>query len=211
MSCGLPPPSLPPLHLSSRFMSSTATGEVSCLIRRLVACFSSSSSMFFFSFLNTFVHGRWFSVYSSCGAEQMDTGWHLRITPRNHDLLQSPCPSFFGAATSRWVCWDSTNCCSFVHTHTVPAKPPVSPTHGLSGAKEKEGTIQMYRGLQLNGMLPTLLVFKYGFIKDSLPDLGVQSVFVVVVIILQLFSLWTQFAQSESRHAVCCLSCLARH
>lgn len=90
MSCGLPPPflSLPP-HLSFRFMSSTATGEASCLITFLVAIFFPSS------FLNTFVHGRWFSVYSSCGAEQMDTGWHLRITPRNDDLLQSPCPSFF--------------------------------------------------------------------------------------------------------------------
>lgn len=48
-----------------------------------------------FFFFNTFVHDRWFSVYSSCGAEQMDTGWHLKITPRNNDLLQSPCPSFF--------------------------------------------------------------------------------------------------------------------
>lgn len=85
LSASLFPPSLP--HLPFRFTSSA--GEGSCLIRRLVAI----SFSFFFS--NTFVHGRWFSVYSSCGVEQMDTGWHLRITPRNDDLLQSPCPSFF--------------------------------------------------------------------------------------------------------------------
>lgn len=138
MSCGLPPPSLPPSHLSFRFMSSTATGEGSCLIRRLVAIFF---PFFVFFFMNTFVHGRWFSVYSSCKAEQMDTGWHLRITPRNDDLLQSPCPSFFF-----FFLWPQAAECVGTRPTAVPlytdplfsGKPPVSPTNGLSGAKERE-------------------------------------------------------------------------
>lgn len=79
-------------------------------------------------FLNTSVPGRWLSVYSSCRAEQMDTGWHLRITPRNNDLSEVLAQLFWCdhkllsmfRAPVLVLC--PTNCCSFVHRTTEPCQ-----------------------------------------------------------------------------------------
>lgn len=79
-------------------------------------------------FLNTSAPGRWLSVYSSCRAEQMDTGWHLRITPRNNDLSEVLAQLFwcdhkllsmFGAPV---LVLCPTNCCSFIHRTTEPCQ-----------------------------------------------------------------------------------------